>query len=61
MKTDLWSVGAILYETLTGFPPFPAKSQLELLQMLDKKITFPAHIKVSPGIFYSILNNLKNV
>ena len=30
-KCDLWSVGCILYTMLTGFPPFNAKSDAEIL------------------------------
>jgi serine/threonine protein kinase len=49
IKTDLWSVGAILFEILTNSPPFPAKSQIELVRLVDqkKKIEFPPHISVS--------------
>ena len=34
---------------LTGLPPFPAKSQIELVRLVDqrKKIEFPSNITVS--------------
>ena len=42
-KADLWSVGAVLYETSVGRPPFRAQNHIELLKKIDrtKNIKFP--------------------
>lgn len=42
-KADLWSVGAVLYETAVGRPPFRAQNHIELLKKIDrtKNIKFP--------------------
>jgi serine/threonine-protein kinase ULK/ATG1 len=49
-KSDLWSLGVILYQSLYGKPPFNAKNQVELIQDLKKnEITYPKNVHVSPA------------
>ena len=47
-KSDLWSVGIIMYEMLTGHPPFRAKNILELLRKIKtQKLELPKNIRLS--------------
>jgi serine/threonine protein kinase len=48
IKSDLWSVGIILYEMLTGYPPYKVKTIYNLIKSIDQnKINLPKKISIT--------------
>mmetsp|Transcript_59727 Transcript_59727/g.82048 ORF Transcript_59727/g.82048 Transcript_59727/m.82048 type:complete len:117 (-) Transcript_59727:870-1220(-) len=47
-KADIWSLGALFYEMITGFTPFTGKNQNDLKRNLVKgEYSFPKTLKLS--------------
>ena len=40
-KIDLWSIGILGYEMMTGSIPFRIKSEKDLMKIVDVDIVFP--------------------
>lgn len=60
IKTDLWSIGIILYEMIIGKPPYKAKTHLELIHKIDTEpIYIPMAILISDDCKTLIYNLLQ--
>ena len=51
-KADLWSVGAVLFELVSGVPPYEGKNQIQLLHNIEH-----AELRFPPGIGADISSN----
>lgn len=44
--TDLWALGCIIYQCLTGDVPFNAKTDIQVFQLIqERKIAYPKYLK----------------
>ncbi|KAK1264354.1 CBL-interacting serine/threonine-protein kinase 11 [Acorus gramineus] len=49
-KVDMWSVGAILFELLNGYPPYRGRTNVQLLQNIMKSTCLPFSELILPGL-----------
>jgi len=48
-KADLWSVGTVLFEMVSGRPPFNGENHMDLLRNIQRKaVRLPPDVKVTP-------------
>lgn len=61
-STDLWSIGIILYELITGQNPFKVKNYNQLLKKIKQPVKLPSKYKKTiSSECYHLLNKLLNI
>ncbi|KAF9610397.1 hypothetical protein IFM89_022308 [Coptis chinensis] len=49
-KVDMWSVGAILFELLNGYPPFHGRNNVQVIQNIKKCTCLPFSQSILPSL-----------
>ncbi|KAG9444315.1 hypothetical protein H6P81_015655 [Aristolochia fimbriata] len=49
-KVDMWSVGAILFELLNGYPPFHGRNNVQILKDIKKCLRLPFSQFILPNL-----------
>lgn len=49
-KVDMWSVGAILFELLNGYPPFRGRNNAQVLKNIKSSTRLPFSQVILPGL-----------
>ena len=49
-RSDIWSIGVVMYQMLEGRPPFEAESYAQLVLKVGTEAPAPLHVQLPPGL-----------
>ncbi|MDB4952672.1 MAG: Protein kinase [Myxococcales bacterium] len=58
-RSDVWSMGVVMYQMLAGRPPFEAETYAELVLKVGVEPPTPLHIQLPPGLGQVIMSCLE--
>ena len=58
-RSDIWSMGVVMYQMLAGRPPFEAETYAELVMKVGMEPPAPLHVALPPGLDTIVLRCLE--
>jgi serine/threonine-protein kinase len=58
-RSDIWSIGVVMYQLLAGRPPFEAETYAQLVLKVGTEPPAPLHVPLPPGLLDIVLRCLE--
>jgi serine/threonine-protein kinase len=58
-RSDIWSIGVVMYQMLAGRPPFEAETYAQLVIKVGTELPSPLHVQLPPGLQQIVMRCLE--